>query len=56
MKDIELEKMATRALARSPDAKKILWQFAANGRDVKIKVVKREYSAEDLKTIAELAA
>ena len=56
MRDSELKSLVSKAIARSPDALKLMFEMVVNGRDIKIKVVKRKYSVEKIKWCAETAA
>ena len=49
--DDELKAMAADALASSAGIWKFLTEMVASGRDVEINIVKREYSADELKAL-----
>ena len=50
--DDELKAMAADALASSAGIWKFFNEMVASGRDVEINIVKREYSADELKELA----
>jgi hypothetical protein len=50
--DDELKEMAADALASSAGIWKFFTEMVASGRDVEINIVKREYSADELKELA----